>query len=136
MANGLLKARPGCREKACKIFRNSKFQFRISRARVQNQFNNLSNLLFICSKNHWRSLTAELLFKNHPIHEARSAGTSDKARIKVNGKLIEWADVIFVMERKHNDLLKQRFALTDKKLIVLDIADDYKPFLRSSGPVV
>ena len=85
----------------------------------------MSNLLFICSKNQWRSPTAEMLFKNHSIHHARSAGTSDKARVKVNQKVINWADVIFVMERKHKDLLTQRFAFGDKKLIVLEIPDDY-----------
>jgi predicted protein tyrosine phosphatase len=87
----------------------------------------LSNLLFICSKNQWRSPTAETLFKNHAIHKARSAGTSDKARIKVNQKLIDWADVIFVMELKHKELLKQRHILniTCKSLVVLDIEDIY-----------
>ena len=65
-----------------------------------------------------------MLFKNHPVHHARSAGTSDKARIKVNQKLLDWADIIFVMERKHKELLKQRFAFADNEIIVLDIADD------------
>jgi predicted protein tyrosine phosphatase len=86
----------------------------------------LPNLLFICSKNQWRSPTAEMLFKNHPIHQARSAGTSDNARIKVNQRLIDWADMIFLMEPKHKELLKQRFALTKKQLIVLDIEDNYR----------
>jgi predicted protein tyrosine phosphatase len=88
----------------------------------------LPNLLFICSKNQWRSPTAEMLFKNHPVHRARSAGTSDNARIKVNQKLIDWADVIFVMETKHKDLLKQRFAATvaKKQIIILDIEDNYR----------
>jgi predicted protein tyrosine phosphatase len=86
----------------------------------------LSNLLFICSKNQWRSPTAEELFKNHSVHSASSAGTSDKARIKINQKLIDWADIIFVMERKHRDLLKQRFTLAEKELIVLDVPDDYQ----------
>jgi predicted protein tyrosine phosphatase len=88
----------------------------------------LSNLLFICSKNQWRSPTAELLFKGRPVHSARSAGTSDKARVKVNEKLIDWADVIFVMERKHRDILKQRFAsvIAGKELIVLNIEDNYQ----------
>jgi predicted protein tyrosine phosphatase len=87
----------------------------------------LSNLLFICSKNQWRSPTAELLFKNHASHQARSAGTSEKARIKVNEKMLLWADVIFVMEHKHKQLLRQRFssALAGKKLIVMDIEDNY-----------
>lgn len=88
----------------------------------------MSNLLFICSKNQWRSPTAEGLFRNHAVHQARSAGTSDKARIKVNHKLLVWADMIFVMERKHQHLLKQRFnnELTDKTIVVLDIEDNYQ----------
>jgi predicted protein tyrosine phosphatase len=86
----------------------------------------LANLLFICSKNQWRSPTAELLFKGHPEHNAFSAGTSDKARVRVNQKLIDRAELIFVMERKHRDLLKQRFDVTGKQLIVLDIEDNYQ----------
>jgi len=88
----------------------------------------LPNLLFICSKNQWRSPTAELLFKNNPVHSARSAGTSDKARIKVNRKMIDWADVIFVMERKHRRILEQNFpeSTADKPVIILDIEDNYQ----------
>jgi predicted protein tyrosine phosphatase len=86
----------------------------------------LSNLLFICSKNQWRSPTAELLFKNHPVHQTRSAGTSNKARIKVNQKMIDWADVIFVMERKHMELIRQRFNFDQQQLVLLNIEDDYQ----------
>jgi predicted protein tyrosine phosphatase len=87
----------------------------------------LSNLLFIYSKNQWRSPTAQLLFKAHPIHVARSAGTSSKARIKVNDKRIAWAHVILVMEHKHKQLLKNKFprALNGKQIVVLDIEDNY-----------
>ena len=87
----------------------------------------MSNLLFICSKNQWRSPTAELLFKDHPIHIARSAGTSDKARIRISQKMIDWADVIFVMERKHRDIIKQRFVFENQSITVLEIEDNY-PF--------
>jgi predicted protein tyrosine phosphatase len=66
------------------------------------------------------------LFKYYPIHQARSAGTSDKARIKVSQKMIDWADVIFVMERKHLDILKQRFDFQNQTLIILDIEDNYQ----------
>ena len=86
----------------------------------------MPNLLFICSKNQWRSPTAELLFKNHPLHSARSAGTSDKARIRINQKLIDWADVLFFMEQKHLDIVKQRYTLDDQKTVVLDIEDNYQ----------
>lgn len=88
----------------------------------------MSNLVFICSKNQWRSPTAEALFKNHPVNKARSAGTSAKARAKVNEKLLLWADVVFVMERRHKQLLMERFplALAEKKVIIMEIEDDYR----------
>lgn len=86
----------------------------------------MPNLLFICSKNQWRSPTAELLFRNHPLHQARSAGTSEQARVKVNQKMLDWADVVFVMERKHRDMVKQRFNLPSQKLVLLDIEDNYQ----------
>lgn len=57
----------------------------------------------------------------------RSAGTATDARIRVTEKLIQWSDLILVMEKRHRDILDIRFgALMDsKKLVVLDIADDY-----------
>jgi predicted protein tyrosine phosphatase len=68
-----------------------------------------------------------MLFKNHPDHQARSAGTSDQARTKINERLLAWADVVFVMERRHKQLLKQRFPLIvpAKLLILLEIEDHY-----------
>ncbi|MCO5936830.1 protein tyrosine phosphatase [Mucilaginibacter sp. RB4R14] len=60
------------------------------------------------------------------MHNARSAGTSDKARIKLNQKLMDWANVVFVMDYKHRDIVKQRFDIHQKQLIVLNIPDDYQ----------
>ncbi len=86
------------------------------------------NLLFICSRNQWRSPTAEEIFKNNQEHQAKSAGTEPSARIKITEKLINWADIIFVMEKKHKERIKQRFAtvVDEKELIVLDIPDEYQ----------
>ena len=88
----------------------------------------MSNLLFVCSKNQWRSPTAELLFKNHALHTAKSAGTGSTARIKNNKKLINWANIIYVMERKHKYLLHLKFpdGIKTKEIIVLNIQDKYK----------
>jgi len=55
-------------------------------------------LLFICSRNRWRSPTAEALFDGVDGWEARSAGTEAGARVKVTAGHLGWADVIFVME--------------------------------------
>ncbi len=85
------------------------------------------NVLFICSRNQWRSRTAEDLFKNDPVHRVRSAGTSEAARIRVNEKLIGWADCMVAMEKRHKQLLKERFpvAIKGKGIIVLGIPDEY-----------
>ena len=85
-------------------------------------------ILFVCSRNEWRSRTAEKIFKDNGHHEIRSAGTAPDARIKMNEKLIMWADLIFVMEKRHKEILQQRFpqALAGKEVIILGIEDNYE----------
>jgi len=58
------------------------------------------HLLFVCSQNKRRSLTAEKLFDGQNGHHARSAGTENNARIKLTPGLVGWADIIFCMEKK------------------------------------
>ena len=85
-------------------------------------------VLFICSRNRWRSLTAEKIFNGVNGIQARSAGTEPSARIRVTGGHIAWADLIFVMEKKHLRRLQDKFSeeIADKKIICLHIADDYQ----------
>ena len=85
------------------------------------------HLLFICSRNQWRSPTAEALWRNVDGVWVRSAGTSPKARRTVSETDIHWADIIFVMEQRHKRQLKQKFSqlLDDKTMHVLDIPDEY-----------
>ena len=87
-----------------------------------------TKLLFLCSRNQWRSPTAEALFRDHPRYEARSAGTVGSARVKVTAGHIGWADLIFCMEKKHAAVVQERFTteLADKPLIVLRIPDDFE----------
>ena len=85
-------------------------------------------LLFICSRNKWRSLTAEKIFHEVNGHQVRSAGTEQNARIKVTSGHIGWADLIFVMEKKHLRRLREKFGPMlngAKKVICLDIPDEY-----------
>ena len=85
-------------------------------------------LLFICSRNQWRSPTAEAIYRNVDGVEARSAGTEPSARVRVSAKMIEWADVIYAMEHKHKKRLIENFPAetATKKIIVLDIPDEYQ----------
>lgn len=87
-----------------------------------------TKLLFVCSRNLWRSPTAEALFRDHPQFEARSAGTENGARIKLTAGHVGWADWIFCMEKKHAARVEERFLteLGDKPLVVLRIPDDYR----------
>ena len=90
--------------------------------------NSREQLLFVCSRNQWRSPTAANLFKNSQLYVAKSAGTSDKARIKLTASLINWADKIFVMEKRHAAIIRQNYAelVVDRSTIILHISDDYQ----------
>ncbi|MFH4158177.1 low molecular weight protein tyrosine phosphatase family protein [Acinetobacter bereziniae] len=85
------------------------------------------NSLFICSRNQWRSPTAERIFAVGYGVATRSAGTSKHAKHTISLKDIAWADMIFVMEQKHKQNIKEKFPqpLQHKKVIVLDIPDEY-----------
>lgn len=87
-----------------------------------------TNVLFVCSKNQWRSPTAEALWRNHPALNVRSGGTSPNARHHVSEADIRWADVILVMEEKHQSRLKAEYTrvLDFKPILVLDIPDEYR----------
>ena len=86
------------------------------------------NILFVCSRNQWRSPTAETIYKNRAGISVKSAGTEPSARIKLNSKIIEWADIICVMEKKHKQRMLENFPIESKrkKIVILDIPDEYK----------
>ena len=46
------------------------------------------NILFVCSQNKRRSLTAEKIFDGLNGHNVRSAGTENNARIKVRAGIV------------------------------------------------
>jgi predicted protein tyrosine phosphatase len=87
-----------------------------------------TRLLFVCSQNRWRSLTAEQLFNEHPRVQARSAGTEAGARVRVTAGPLGWAEVIFVVEKRHTERLKAKFSdeLRGKPVVNLRIPDEYR----------
>lgn len=87
-----------------------------------------AKLLFICSRNRIRSLTAEWIFDGIPGFQVRSAGTQPEARIVATSSHIGWADIIFVMEKSHLAKLRQKFAetLAEKRVVTLHIPDDHQ----------
>jgi predicted protein tyrosine phosphatase len=88
----------------------------------------MMNVLFVCSANRLRSPTAEQVFSTWPGVETDSAGISSGASVLLSSEQVDWADVIFVMEKTHRNKLVRRFRshLKDKRVICLDIPDDYE----------
>ena len=76
----------------------------------------MKHILFVCSQNLLRSPTAEDVFSSHPGVECASAGTNHDAENPLTPELIEWAEIIFVMEQH----------LANKRVICLDIPDEFE----------
>lgn len=87
----------------------------------------MPKILFVCSENRLRSPTAEAVFSQYDGVEAIGAGTNPDAATPVTTALVEWADVILVMEERHQKQLQARFsgALGNKKVDVLGLPDIY-----------
>ena len=88
----------------------------------------MKRVLFICSQNRLRSPTAEQIFATHPGIECASAGTNHDADNPLTPELVEWAEIIFVMEKAHRDKINSKFRqyLANKRVICLDIPDEYE----------
>ena len=69
----------------------------------------MKHILFVCSQNELRSPTAEQVFSGHRDLAVASAGLNHDAPQPVTPDLLEWADVIFVMEKAHLSRLRKRF---------------------------
>ena len=85
-------------------------------------------MLFICSKNRLRSPTAETIFCEYEGLEVDSAGLDREAEIPLTSEAIEWADIIFVMEKTHQSKLSKKFQpwLQNKRVVCLNIPDEYE----------
>lgn len=94
----------------------------------KQSFGEMKKLLFICSKNKLRSPTAEAVFSEYEEFETDSAGLDRSAEVPLSTEAIAWADMIFVMEKSHKNKLSKNFQpfLKDKKIICLDIPDEYE----------
>jgi predicted protein tyrosine phosphatase len=87
----------------------------------------MKHVLFICSQNRLRSPTAEQLFSDREGFAVASAGLNADAETPVSPELLEWADIVFVMERSHRNKLSKKFRsyLHSKRIICLDIPDNF-----------
>jgi predicted protein tyrosine phosphatase len=98
------------------------------RAPSPHSSDKVTNVLFVCSANRLRSPTAEQIFSTWRGVETDSAGISNGASVPLSSEQVEWADIIFVMEKTHRTKLSRKFrsSLKGKRVICLDIPDDYE----------
>ena len=80
-------------------------------------------VLFLCSRGRRRSPTAERLFSGRGDLAVASAGLAPDAEEVVTPELLDWADLILVMEPSHRALLQRRFGrhLCRARIACLDI---------------
>ncbi len=83
--------------------------------------------LFVCQYNRKRSATAERVFAKDASLEVRSAGTSEDALVRVNERMLEWADIVFIMDDEQRRDLQRMFPGHAKldRMICLEIRDEY-----------
>ena len=87
----------------------------------------MTRTLFICTHNRLRSPTAEQVFATWPGIETDSAGVGADADVPLAPEQLDWAEIVFVMEKDHRSRLSAKFRrhLNGKRIVCLDIPDDY-----------
>jgi protein-tyrosine phosphatase len=93
----------------------------------------IRNILFVCARNRIRSVAAEKLFTDSNQYKVRSRGIASDARIPLTENDLNWADVVFVMEKNHRNRIVKKFRekTTGKRIICLYIEDIYEPMEES-----
>ena len=85
----------------------------------------MKRVLFVCTANVDRSPTAAKLLEDQPGFVTLSAGTWSHASTAVTQDLLDWADVVFVMESRHRDQVMAISGDVLSKVVVLDVPDVY-----------
>ena len=85
----------------------------------------MTRVLLLCTHNRLRSPTAEQVFAFWPGIETDSAGLG--ADVPLSPEQLAWAQIVFVMEKKHKARLSSGFRhrLNGKRVVCLDIPDEY-----------
>ncbi len=92
-------------------------------------------VLFVCTQNKVRSLTAEHLYHVRPDLEVKSCGTANFAKNQFTRELLEWAEVVFVFDDSQLDFIEQTFGkeALGKPIVCLGLPD---VFTYKSDPLV
>ncbi len=83
------------------------------------------NVLFVCTLNKARSVTAERLYRHAPGLSVRSAGTSDRAAHQINEADLAWADKVVVFEVEHERWIRATFGGDLPEIVDAGVPDEY-----------
>jgi predicted protein tyrosine phosphatase len=85
-------------------------------------------VLFVCTNNKVRSLTAEHVYRGRPDLEVRSAGVSEYASVPLTQELFDWADHVFVFSKRQRKFVEERFqnGSRRKTVVCLHLADRFE----------
>jgi len=84
-------------------------------------------VLFVCALNQWRSPTAEHIYRDDARLQVRSAGVRAEARRRVSAADLDWADVVFVMDRDQKRWIREQFrSLELPDIRILDVPDEFE----------
>lgn len=84
------------------------------------------NILFVCTLNKARSITAERLYHRTPGLSVRSAGISDRAVHQITEADLVWADRIITFEPEHERWIRATFAGDLPEIVDAGVPDNYR----------
>jgi predicted protein tyrosine phosphatase len=86
----------------------------------------MKNLLFVCEGNEQRSPSFEAWFKEHrPKYNVRSAGTHSVYFEQINKEILEWADLVFLMDLEQERFISGEFPQFLSKTEIIGCSDQY-----------
>lgn len=82
-------------------------------------------VLFVCTQNKVRSLTAEHLYRVRPDLDVKSCGTATFAKNQLTKELMEWAEAVFTFDETQMDVVAKNFSevAAKKPVICLNLPD-------------
>jgi len=66
-------------------------------------------VLFVCTQNKVRSLTAEHLYRDRPDLDVKSCGTATFAKNRLSKELLKWAEVVFTFDDTQTEAITKNF---------------------------
>lgn len=87
----------------------------------------MTRALFICSRNRLWQPDGRSGVRRVARHRHRLRGLAPDADVRLSAEQLDWADIVFVMERAHKARLSAQFGahLKHRKIVCLDIPDRY-----------